>query len=997
MKKRIIAVILTVLMIMAVCPVMMAEDEGTSDSEYLQLSKKVDKTADGYELTLEAYATQSVTGTPTDVVLVLDQSGSMLHAANVDKTNGLKHYESDAEGYGGLDLYIQDAMTWSQVQEQVKDPKIKEGASHPGYYMVMNTLYSSPDYGPKHPNYSEEYPNEKKIYALEYREDGKWYRYSTMGCADLEEGQVNQHIEASEEGELVRDGKPNGYFKNCIFYKSVLGVTIDAMYSFMETIEGTDNLRVAMVGFAGPRGGDDGDPDNYYTGSGFFDGDEFITIGKNFNYENTITNGDFFKATNDESGMADLWASWGEYGAKRNNTATNLGFRMAQELFDHDYTNSKANRVIVLFSDGAPSQSPDTIVERLKAGRSWDDTKDLTYIPEIYTIGPVSFHTDVENLTKWATTPEHCFQPSISGLEEAFKQIAGEIVRKTAALGDKAVLLDGVAPSFTLPSALTSVLTDNTKSDEEKTAKIKESIKVYTSEAIADKDGVISFLGEVAFNDAIIEVEKGTDDLWKVGVSNFDYTTNAVTGIPVRDPETNKDFYGKKLIVKIPIIVKPDFLGGDDVLTNTTDSGVYDKDGNLVKKFESQKVDIPLKEITPAFKDGKIYLSQEAEMPHIANVGKLVGDSIGEYDIDGINNAYVNIVYTITDMHGKSMTLEVPFETKFEEIPTLKWETESGMSFKEVLIADSTTYTVKCQVISKNKESNLKEKVDTQQIHVYKPVITFKDSEINLGEKADLAYNGPTAVKWVHILNGSVTEADTTEMGAAPTLTYKYFDKDGVEITNTAFTQDTPVRVDVFVEASKNTGLKHEVPEDKDITAYTTFYREACTFDGCDNKGEGDPVLVNKEAVDWCNFIVHIKTFSLKIVKEGNITDHEYTTGGDESQSFIFEVKKGDDHLMNVVINGTGETTITNLPVGTYTVTELENWSWRYDADHGSHNFNTAEDLGEGCVVRDGNVITVKFTNTRQNHLWLSGDSFAKNLWGSGTTGIVVNTAETTN
>ncbi len=978
MKKKILALILAGMMLLSGLPGVMAEDTSTvgetnSDADYLELSKKAEKTGDNeYTLTLEAYATQQVTGTPTDVVLVLDQSGSMLHAANVDMSN-LKHYVSNNASYDGLDLYIQDAMTWEEVQEELKDPKVREGAKHPGYYMVMSELYSNSDlFNESHASW-ETYKNEAKLYALEYRDDGKWYRYSTMGCGNLTTGAVNQHIEADEVGELVRGGNVDYYFPNCIFYKTVLGVTIDAMYSFMEIIEGTESLRVAMVGFGGPRRDvSDPDPDDFYTGTGFYDGEEFTTIGKDFDYETTIKNGDFFKLTNDTDEMNDLWASWGEYGAKRNNTATDLGFRMAQELFDHDYTSSKANRIIVLFSDGVPSSpmtNPDTVVANLKNGKSWDGSTDLTYVPEIYTIGPVSHHTNVTKLEGWATSQEHCFQPSINELEQAFEKIAGEIVRKTANLGDQTVLLDGIAPSFTLPSSITSVLEDESKTDAEKKAAIKEKIKVYTADATADKDGNISFETEVAFNDAEIEVEKGADGLWKVGVSNFDYTTNAVTGTGIYDQNTGEYFYGKKLIVEIKIVVNPDFLGGDDVLTNTTDSGIYGSNGDFVKGFEPQKVDIPLKNITPAFKDGNIYVSQQAELPHIANVGEFsVGE--GKYTLNGVNNAYVDIVYEIKASDG-TMTLEIPAGTKFEDIDKLTWTVPEGLNRNPVLTED-TGYTVKCKVESPKVGTQLKatEATGNPTIHVYKPVITFKDSAINLGEKApDFKATNLVEVKWTHATLGDAPDS----MGAAPELTYKYY-TDGKEITSTAFTKDTPVKV--TVETVENKG--NHATTAMDVTTHATFIRQACNFENCDHKTESK-FTVDKEQTDWTNFVVHIKSFDLVIVKEGNEIGKDHNDK--ETQSFIFRVEyKAPNateyaYLMDVVINGADSTTIKTLPVGNYKVTELENWSWRYDATDATQDVDTA------TTQNENGVITVTFNNDRTNGLWLSGDCYAHNLW----------------
>ena len=98
----------------------------------------------------------------------------------------------------------------------------------------------------------------------------------------------------------------------------------------------------------------------------------------------------------------------------------------------------------------------------------------------------------------------------------------------------------------------------------------------------------------------------------------------------------------------------------------------------------------------------------------------------------------------------------------------------------------------------------------------------------------------------------------------------------------------------------------------------------------------------------------------------------------DENQTFLFNVKGKDDVTkdidLTVTIHGNGKTTITDLPVGTYTVTEVGGWSWRYTASSGASQ--------EITVGAQGAVLTI--TNYRTNEKWLGGDSFKINLFGSG-------------
>lgn len=76
---------------------------------------------------------------------------------------------------------------------------------------------------------------------------------------------------------------------------------------------------------------------------------------------------------------------------------------------------------------------------------------------------------------------------------------------------------------------------------------------------------------------------------------------------------------------------------------------------------------------------------------------------------------------------------------------------------------------------------------------------------------------------------------------------------------------------------------------------------------------------------------------------------------------------------------------ITELPVGSYTVTEQTDWSWRYgivtsvspDNDDGTASVNVTIDNPEA-------VEQVTFTNTKTNNLWLDDEDGIRNDFGSG-------------
>ncbi len=93
----------------------------------------------------------------------------------------------------------------------------------------------------------------------------------------------------------------------------------------------------------------------------------------------------------------------------------------------------------------------------------------------------------------------------------------------------------------------------------------------------------------------------------------------------------------------------------------------------------------------------------------------------------------------------------------------------------------------------------------------------------------------------------------------------------------------------------------------------------------------------------------------------------------DENQSFIFDVTGPNDYSKRVVIKGNGSVTITGLKVGTYTVTEVKSWSWRYSPESPSvtHEINPTQPY------------TFDFTNNREQGKWLGGDAYSQNVFGT--------------
>ena len=96
----------------------------------------------------------------------------------------------------------------------------------------------------------------------------------------------------------------------------------------------------------------------------------------------------------------------------------------------------------------------------------------------------------------------------------------------------------------------------------------------------------------------------------------------------------------------------------------------------------------------------------------------------------------------------------------------------------------------------------------------------------------------------------------------------------------------------------------------------------------------------------------------------------------DENQSFIYRIcgvegTESEGIALTFLIRGNGSMTIAKLPVGTYTVTQLSDWSWRYETD--------ADKQITLSVNASENVL--EFINNRVYDKWLDGSDSENNIF----------------
>ena len=263
-------------------------------------------------------------------------------------------------------------------------------------------------------------------------------------------------------------------------------------------------------------------------------------------------------------------------------------------------------------------------------------------------------------------------------------------------------------------------------------------------------------------------------------------------------------------------------------------------------------------------------------------------------------------------------------------------------------LTEDVAYTVTITVTPKETEGSATAQTGsgTDTIRVFKPELTFADSEVYYGDTAPTAFDDNLAgTRWVHYdSNGSVDKVADAEgvtmLNAAPTLALTYT-PDSTKIKDGKINTKQDIAVDVAVKINGT-----------DVTTYTTFQHTNCAGTTC-------TVPTGKE------FLLHVKTCTLNITK----------MDGAAKEPYVFTVKKDGTNYTEVTIVGNGSETICELPVGTYTIAEDTGWSWRFTPSYSLDNVTLSKNNASG---------TISCTNTLNKPYWLNGFSqVVTNIFGT--------------
>lgn len=976
----------------------------------MKISKTATANADGsYTITLEAFATGSKTTTvqekdiPTDIILVLDQSGSMADdigqvqytaytGNNTQNKNnyGRRHNGGSANlwhklkdgSFVSVSVTLQQTITYNKITKGRND---NSSSGYTNYWENRNNLYTYVNGEIKKVVYTRErdygWQNWNCKYALEdgtiLNQNNEGSRHSPTfqntddGYLYLAVANENQNVYTytytDTNGTTQTIGTSTGAntrFTPAFYQRSTTtsggGSRLNALKSAANAFANAvavkaagedgditttaDNIdhRIAVVGYA------DTDWDyGYNTG---------VFIGSTLNrYENNAA-GVYSTALQDMSttnGKSNVAASLNALQAS-GATRTDYGLIMAKGILDANPvpTGEMRNRVVIVFTDGSPTDyngfqknvanSAISTANAIKAGGT-----------TVYSIGIFSGADassagtepsgNLSNSSSQLTAACNWFMQQVSSnngtprypsyylsagdaasLNSIFQQISNNITTggSSTTLGSETVVKDIISPYFTLPAGTTA-----------------SGIRIDTYDCTG-KDGNTYTWSSTSGGSGGASAKVNGD---QVSVTGFNFSENWCG--TETDAQGNTTVRGKKLVISFDVQPKPGFFGGNGVVTNTS-AGIYENGSaqTPVMTFEQPTVDVPLAEPEVTVPDANVYLGAYYSQTVPEDAVKLGATvKIGGYDID----------FSKADDPDHPYGLE-PWQVEYVNISISAATTGNGGSFEN--IQEDISYTVTVTVSPKTPGTSGDQSTTdtgTGTIHVFKPELTFKDSDVWYGGAAPENYNGNLVEEtWVNS-DGTKKhdDADVTMLNTKPLLTLNYIPEAGKIDANSKINtkQDIKVKVDVTMPVG-------QTQTQTNVNAHTTFKHTPCTDETC---GWTVPTIPGDPA-----FLLHVKTCTLTVSK----------TGGADNESYVFDVFKDGEKYSEVTVWGNGTETLVELPIGTYTISENTGWSWRYSANNG----------GSAALTAQNPTGSITCVNTKNNNQWLNGFSeVVRNIFGT--------------
>ena len=895
-------------------------DEKVPASDGLIMSKSITKdvkntTDTKYTIQLESYAAGKVTtstkSTPCDIVLVLDESGSM--DFEFETMYGHQKFRSDTTNRSLFNsggnykdkTFVKRIDTGELIQVRVTREMVSEGfLGYKSYYTYQYTYdYNGDTYQSE--VFSDNNNQRTKIPS------------STNNPGFFADGIEKQLYYGPENRTVTRREALQEAATN--FLNSVAA---DA------TASNVDH-RIAVVGFA-------------YYASKKVD----LTNVKNDQGQNTVRNAINGLSANGATNTGDgMW------------NAVTI-FKNQNTDYQNAYNSGKRKKVVILFTDGVPTTSNtfDEGVAETAIGhaKTLKDEKTTVYTIGVFegadaTQQPTASGSETRKANTFMQYVSSNFPNAkkmtdggtgnISGgyyltakntadLNKIFDSISESIGESTIQLDGTTQTIDKMSADFKLPNG--------TSPSDIKVYKVP-----YKGKDGAGNDTFETDEGQWTPIISGISVDTANDT---VTVTGFDYTKDYVV---VKDGKPQ----GYKLVVRIPAEYKNKaWFGGNDIESNDIGSGIYNG-GSCYGTFEVPKVNRAI-DYEIAAKDQTIYVTNQADLKELLAYPTKAGTTT--YKPDGIKNKYVNITYTLKDATGKEVGTYTILAGKTAEEGT--WQANAEWT---PALEDCTEYTWTCKVepITEGKDAlgidgTAKKPATTQEygtdgntkgtVHVLYPTATAEDKTIYWGEEAkaaDLVKKDSWKEKTSH---GTIPAVSGTE--PTVTVTPVFVAGDSVETP----AKDGAYNVKIEVGADK----KNVTAVVRDMDGITNTNSVQHTNWNCDDHAD-----VDGKTYDFC---IHVKSKKLTVEKivGGNMGDtnqlFQFTYNGKP-----FELKNGDHTDFKLKVNTTA--TVEEKAVTGYVTTIA-------DDANGSAGTVTVSKLTYTYEVNRGspNAVTVTYTNKKQ-------------------------------
>lgn len=967
----------------------------TATDSGMKISKTATANADGsYTITLEAYATgekvisEITKDVPTDIILVLDQSGSMADPIGTvtyteytgNETRNSRNYSRRHNG-GSANLWykledgsyvsvsvkkspeytalseslVNYATSWGRISancyfyyannlyekvgEEYKKVELSRYNSGDWYNPTYTYTYkfsdgtsisstgsdSKPDLGSHAPLYTPAADGDSTVYTYTYTESNG--NVKTIGTSI---GANTKFTPAFYQRSTTTSGGGSrlSALKNAAnAFASAVATKAAGEDGDITTTADNINHRIAVVGYA------DTDWDyGYNTG---------VFIGSTLNrYENDAA-GVYSTALQDMSttnGKSNVAASLNALQAS-GATRTDYGLIMAKGILDANPvpTGETRNRVVIVFTDGSPTNSngfqrsvANSAISTANAIKAEGTT--------VYSIGIFS-GADASTAGK---EPDEDYYDSILGSNYTDAEMSAAcnwFMQNLSSNNGKVQ-----TPSYYLSAGDASTLNNIFQ-------QISDNIETGGSSSTLTEESVVRDIISPQFtlpagstaSDITLETyactgKDGDTYTWRQNdtamgaTATIDGNSVSVTGFDFSEhyvgTVTNNasvTYRGHKLVIRFSVKPQPSFLGGNNVPTNAG-AGVYEnKDSETpVREFPQPTVNVPIQPVTVAAQDYNVYL-----------LGGLTASQLQSDSTVQVGSISLDLTKATDSDHPYGLE---PWQTAYVDITVSITGLDGSPVTDLAQLRADTSYAVSVTVSPKTEPqadssgtpAAKQSGSATGKVSVFKPTLTYEDGTVYYGDTFDRATlpGYRTSTSWFH--NG--TDAATVSMtGAEPKLNSAY------SYDTTLLTGIVNTKQDIPVKATISIG-------DTNITADTAFLHTNCAGETWSHTS-GDPA-----------FLLHVRTCALTVTK----------TGGADGEPYVFNVYRNGDLYTQVTVVGSSSVSLYELPVGKYTIAEDTGWSWRYDATY----------MPDGCALTAGhNSGSITCTNTLKNDRWLNGFS----------------------